>query len=298
LPREQAGTSSLAPAGIDGADCAWIMRNEPLEQLMFDRNVIGSRFGEACRAASRSFAAHIATEAAEAAAGGVAELILLSKGYAYDLRGAVRDELGIDIAVSMMATRRAAVQGATAQIEVPYTSLDAFARTLLIGDTIASGATVCAALGRYLEQQRLDRVVIFSIAGSIVGIRRISAFCAARGVDAIIVLGLAAFGLAPNGFDLSFAHPDTVCAVELRHRAERAFAGRPVSAVGWDFGAQLVAPDKYRALCWVEERYWDLEGTGVFALARRPTDRRQIQKEYAAYRDRLPDIDALIAADA
>ena len=294
MPRAEAGASTLVPAGIDDASDVWIVRNDALEALLLNRNVTGQPFGELCEAASQAFVAHVVDELEESGADGIAELLLLSKSYAYNLRKAAQEH-DVAVAVNMIATQRAAVQGESAQIEVPYASLDADARTILIGDTIASGATVCAALGRYLEHRRIDRALLFSVAGSVVGARRISHFCAARGVQATILLGLAAFGLADNGFDLSFAHPATICAPDLREQAARAFADRPVSAPGWDFGSQLMAPDKYRALCWVEERYWGLENSGVFALARQPTDRRQIQKEFPAFRDRFPDLDALVA---
>jgi len=282
----------LAPAHNDDLPGVHIIRNPALEALMFDRNIIGAEFAALCHAGSRAFIAHMA---AELTTGTVAELIVLSKGYAYDMRRAALDELSIELPVNMIATQRAEVDGDDARIEVSYASLDAPADTIVIGDTVASGSTICAALERYLQDYPLKRVIVFSIAGATIGALRIIDFCAQRDIETTIVVGLASFGLADNGFDLSFLDPDTVCDGDLRQRAQTAFHGQPISAVGWDFGSQLMAPDKYRALCWVEARYWGLEDTDVYRLARQPTDRRQIEREYDAYRDRLPEIDVLVA---
>ena len=297
MPRVDADGSRLSSAGIDGVDNIWIARNAPLEALLFDRSTIGNEFAQLCLRASRHFLDHLRDDLADAARDGLSELLLLSKGYVYGLRQAAAD-LGLELGTDMLATSRTAVSGAHARVEVPYASLDTGARNLIIGDTIASGASMCAALDRYLEARRLDRVFIVSIAGTGQGAKVIVEFCDARGVEASVLLGLASFGLADNGFDLSFLHPDTICDPAYRDRARGAFHGRPVSSPGWDFGSQALAVEKYRALCWVEARYWGLERTDLFAVAKQPTDRRQVQKEYAAFRDRFPDLEGLLSRAA
>ena len=172
-----------------------------------------------------------------------------------------------------------------ASVEISYTSFDGGGSTLLIGDTIASGATIIAALENYARYRTLRQVFIFSYAGSRRGAERISQHCSKIGIDATILLGLAAFGLGNNGFDLSFLHPDTDCIPEYKERAAKQFAGRAVSAVGWDFGSQATAPDKYRALCWIEAERWGLHGHDSLALACRPTNSVLVQRERDAYAD-------------
>jgi hypothetical protein len=164
------------------------------------------------------------------------------------------------------------------------------AETLIVGDTVASGTTLCTALELYVQQQRLRRLYVFTIAGSAVGGKRLAAFCRSQGIDLTLVYGLAAFGLAPNGFDLSFLHPETKSRPEYRQRAAEAFRGRPVSSVGWDFGSQAQAILKYRMLCWIEAEYWGLQDDDVFAMKLRPTTTRLIQKELSACGPQLPRI--------
>jgi hypothetical protein len=225
----------------------------------------------------------------------VAELVLLSKGAQYRLGEAIENALGYRPQTNFLAASRKKVVGGEVTVVIDYASLDAPVKTAVIGDTVASGETVCTALEYYLRHHELERVVLLSLAGSSVGAARISRFCAERGIELMMAFGLAAFGLADNGFDLSFLHPDTICEDRYRERAAGVFKDLPISAVGWDFGSQVQAVEKYRALSWVEAKYWELDGSDLFAAAKQPTQRRQIVREYPAYRDRLPDISALLA---
>ena len=135
----------------------------------------------------------------------------------------------------------------------------------------------------YLRHHDLDRLYVLSYAGALDGARRIAAFCGERGVEVTFLYGLAAFGLAGNGFDLSFLHPATITREEYRQRAAQQFGGRAVSAVGWDFGAQSMAPRKYRELCWVEADHWGLRGAPCFRIAEKPRDLTVLDHERSAW---------------
>ncbi|WP_214412230.1 hypothetical protein [Sphaerisporangium fuscum] len=263
-----------------GTSRLYLVRNPVLERLLFDRNLIGADFRRACLESSRRFVAHLADEYAP---GESAELTILSKGLVYQLGEAVLRGGGGNLPVNLVATSRVAVAAESARVAVSYAQLEAPARTLLVGDTVASGATIVAALGRYLEDHTLRRLYVLSFAGTLGGARRIAAFCRARGIEATFLYGLAAFGLGANGFDLSFLHPETVTRREYVERAARQFSGKPVSAVGWDFGSQVVAPRKYRRLCWVEAEVWGLHDSECLAVAEKPESWDELAHERAAY---------------
>ncbi len=256
-----------------------LVENEPLERILFERDLVGLPFRRACFAASRLFLAHLADELASTE---VAELVILSKGLAYQLSAAA-DARGLNQPTHLVAAPRVDVVADDAKVEVPYARLDAGKPVLVIGDTVASGATVVAALEAYGRVHRLERLVLLSYAGSVIGARRIAAFCAGLGVECSILYGLAAFGLGANGFDLSFNHPDTVTADRYRERARGLYGGREVSAVGWDFGSQFMAPDKYRELSWVEARVHGLVDSPQFRHARRPVNPDSLARESAAF---------------
>jgi hypothetical protein len=121
----------LAPARIDDLPGVHIIRNPALETLMFDRNIIGAEFATLCHAGSRAFVAHMADELPS---GRVAELIVLSKGYAYDMRRAALDELSIELPVNMIATQRVAVNALSARLVV-YFSPHASASATAVSDS-------------------------------------------------------------------------------------------------------------------------------------------------------------------
>lgn len=182
-----------------------------------------------------------------------------------------------------MATARVKVSRDSARIEVPYCRLDAGGDRLIIGDTVASGSTIIAALSRYLEARDLREVIIVSFAGAAQGAARIARFCRDNSIGCLMLFGLAAFGLGDNGFDLSFLHPGTITDPAYVERARVQFSGKPVSAVGWDFGSQAMSPRKYRHLCWLEAETWGLHGHPSLAQEEKPGSFADVRQEIAAF---------------
>jgi hypothetical protein len=225
----------------------------------------------------------------ELEAGDFSELILLSKGLIYQLADAAMREEAPSLPCNLMATSRVKVSSASAEVEVCYRRLDAGGNRLIIGDTVASGSTVIATLSRYLEEHDLQDVMILSFAGARQGAARISQFCRDRGITCRMLFGLAAFGLGGNGFDLSFLHPETIADPGYVERARSQFSGRPVSAVGWDFGSQAMAPQKYRELCWLEAEMWNLHGHPSFAKELKPQSLDNLRQEYSAFYGDIED---------
>jgi hypothetical protein len=270
------------PIEYDGEipDRLLIVKNDALESLLLDRNVAGIEFKRRCREASKAFVRHLADDLQSRE---TSELVILSKGVAYQLSDAVEHELSLNLPMNLISTTRAAVVGDRVSIEVTYQRFDAGGSHLLIGDTVASGATIVAALEAYGSVHDLVSVSLVSYAGSVVGAQRIATYCAQHGIALNMIFGLAAFGLGENGFDLSFLHPDSITEQAYRDWAARQFDGKPVSAVGWDFGTQYVAPKKYGYLCWAEARHWGLVGHPSLSLAQEPPDLDVLANEQAAF---------------
>ena len=276
-----AGRSVAEPIGTAGPRI-YIVRNAALEDLLFDRNLTGVGFRRASLRCSRHFIAHLTDELPP---DDTAELMILSKGLVYQLAEAMAAETGRNLPANLIATSRTAVRQGSARIEVPYACFEAPAGTLIIGDTVASGATIVAALGRFLETHPVRRVFVVSYAGTLIGATRIADFCSERGVESAFLYGLAAFGLGDNGFDLSFLHPETITNARYVQRAREMYSGKAVSAVGWDFGSQCMAPRKYRHLGWVEAELWNLANSEPFAFAEEPEDWTELAHERPAFED-------------
>lgn len=285
--------SRLDLVDIDGTARGFIMCNRALENILFNRNLVGLPFKRACQAASAQFLRHM-EPVVRSFLPDVAELLVLVKGIYYWLHNAYEEVYSENLQMNCVDLSRVSVDSGRVQISVRHLSCDAPVDTLIIGDTIASGATICAAIESYCEERALKRLLVFTICGSGVGARAIARLCQERDIELTIVFGLAVFGLGQNGFDLSFLHPDTVATDDYKERAARMFDGKPVSAVGWDFGSQSQSLRKYRMLCWIEERYWDLDPSSVFEMTEPPNDLALVAKERGAYEDRIPDLGAIL----
>ncbi len=271
-----------------GVKNLFVAQDHSLEQLLFDRTVVGSEFAKHCLDGSRFLIGCI--DRAWLARPTTAELVLLSKGLAYQMSTAALLEVGVALPINLVATRRVDASSEDALIEIPYHRFDAGGSDLVIADTVASGASICRALDEYRLDHPVETITVLSFAGSLMGARRIERYCDAEGISACFVFALAAFGLADNGFDLSFLHADTIADPAYVERAAQQFGGQPVSAVGWDFGSQSMAPDKYARLSWVEAEIWGMHAHPQFAHQLEPETWAEVRLEAAAYRDLRPDL--------
>jgi hypothetical protein len=236
---------------IDEHTEVYLVENQSLEELLFNRGLVEVEFRRACLQSSRLFLRHILEELTSSP---VSELLILSKGLVYQLGEAFARETGRNLPTNLIATTRVEVEGESAKIDVPYTRFDAEGDRLVVGDTVASGSTLIAALDEYRLHCNLSHIYLLSYAGSVPGAKAVTGYCRDHRIHLLILYGLAAFGLGENGFDLSFLHPDTVTNPRYVERARALYRGRQVSSIGWDFGSQMIAPDKYRKLSWVEGR--------------------------------------------
>lgn len=211
--------SSMKPIHLDGSNNAFIVENEFLERILFNRNLIGLPFTENCENATYCFFDHFGDEI-QRHGNDIAELLILTKSIYYWCHNAFAKAFNKNLQTNFVYTSRDIVAEEQVNVAVRTYNFDAPVKNLIIGDTIASGETISVALKEYLKYCPLEKVYIFSIAGSKVGGQRILNFCKKNNIEVVLAYGLAAFGLAPNGFDLSFLHPDTITSTEYLNRAD------------------------------------------------------------------------------
>jgi hypothetical protein len=234
------------------------VENAALSRLLLNRNIVGAEFSSLCAQSTISLLHPLRDDLERSASSGIAELLILSKGLCYELSASFARLFDRSLDINLIGTRRAEVMSEHARIDISYSRLDTSATTLLVGDTVASGSTICAALDHVVAQTPINRLILVSFACSLRGLQVIDRYCKAHGIDLIAACGLGLMGLGENGFDLSFVHPDALCAERYRDKWWELFQGKAVSNVGWDFGAQSLALAKYRNLCWIEAELWQL----------------------------------------
>ena len=289
----ESSMSEIYHATIEGIDNSYIVVNKVLERILFNRNLIGLKFTKNCELATIYFLKHLEPEI-KGVGDEIAELLILTKGIFYWMHSSFAKVFNKNLQTNFIYTSRAKVTNEEVKVIVKTSNFDAPASNLIIGDTIASGETICVALEEYLKFHNLRQVFIFSIVGSKTGGQNISKFCKKNNIKLYMVYGLAAFGLSPNGFDLSFLHPDTITKQKYIEKAKGIYKGKCVSSAGWDFGTQAQAIKKYRMLCWIEEKYWGLENSGVFQETEFPNNLRLIEKELVACKEKIPNISEYI----
>lgn len=265
---------------LEKIDC-YLVENHPLEELLFNRGLIGFDFTDVCYKASIKFIEHLYEELA--AVDDISELMILSKGFYYKLHQAYSTVFKKNLQVNFIATKRNIDKYGNMNIDIPYSDISAKTSNVIIGDTIASGATICKVISHYLQYKQIENLYIVSYCGSKIGAIKISEFCEKKKIKLILLYGLAAFGLAENGFDLSFLHSDTITNQKYIDRAKKYYHGYPVSAVGVDFGTQSQSLKKYANLCSLEREYWNL-GDDVFPFYDNDIDISLVEKEKSAFR--------------
>jgi hypothetical protein len=151
MPHVKLNESYLDRVTVPGLDKAFIINDPHLESILFNRNLMGLEFTQACEGASAAFLEHFRPEIEPLIADGIAELMLMSKGLYYWMHNAFARVFHQNLEINFAATRRAEVSSSAVRIEIPYSNFDSPAQNLILGDTIASGATICAALSLYLQ---------------------------------------------------------------------------------------------------------------------------------------------------
>jgi len=232
----------------------YILESRPVERLLFGRELVGQEFARECLLASLDFCRLLAPRLDTR---DVAELLILNGGRYYGLASAYSQVFGRPLPVNeVKATRRCTADGTWAA-DISYRHYVHAAGTLLIGDTVATGVSARVALEDFFTFHLPREVVFFTICGGIPGGRVIAETCARHGVALTLVFGVAAFGLAENGTDLPFLHPETVTDPRYLERARVVYGGKPVCAIG-DWGERGEDPATYLAT-WAEtKRAWGL----------------------------------------
>jgi hypothetical protein len=251
-------------------DHTFILDSSALEAFLFDRTVVGVPLLNAAREATTHWLGALRdngllapTDDADAAG-----LTILTGGLYYGLQPAWQTVFGSLLPENFIGIKRHLDERNQWFADYHYVSFEAPCRTVLIGDTVASGASVSQGIRAFADWGRthgLEQVHFFSACGSLVGGRRIRQACANLGLKVTFTHGLAAFGMAEQGWqlpdtDLPWLHPDTITQPHYRRRAELAFEGKPVCAIG-DWGLRCKNPKAYLKEWHEEAAYWQLTST-------------------------------------
>lgn len=173
----------------------------------------------------------------------VCELILVSGGFYYHLNQAFYNVFGYSLPAGFIGVRR--VLGKKPRGVVSYKNLEAVPKNniTIIGDTIATGATLIDSINYYLQRApRVKKILIFTIAGGLPGAQRLARLekeiKRKYGTELYVFFSDGIFGLAKNQTDMHYFHSDSILPEESRQAAERGlgkFLGGRLCVI-WDWG--------------------------------------------------------------
>lgn len=179
----------------------------------------------------------------------VCELILVSGGFYYHLNQAFYNVFGYSLPAGFIGVRR--VLGKNPRGVVSYDNLEAVPENniTIIGDTIATGATLIDSIHYYLKRApKVKKIVIFTIAGALPGARRLAKLekeiKRKYGTELYVFFSDGIFGLADNQTDMHYFHPDSILPKESEKAAERGlgqFLGSKLCVI-WDWGQRNKDP--------------------------------------------------------
>jgi hypothetical protein len=244
----------------------YILESPALESYLFDRTVVGIPLLNAAREATVHWLAALRDNKLLTPDENVASLTILTGGLYYGLQPAWQTVFGSLLPENFIGIKRHLNKRNQWFADYHYVSFEAPCETILVGDTVASGASVSQGIRAFADwaiPRGLKQVHFFSECGSRVGGKRILETCEKLGLDASFTHGLAAFGMSERGWqlpdtDLPWLHPDTLTQPHYHRRAEIAFQGKPVCAIG-DWGMRCKNPKAYLHEWRKEAAYWKLE---------------------------------------
>lgn len=184
-----------------------------------------------------------------ATAKSVCELILVSGGFYYHLNQAFYNVFGYSLPAGFIGVRR--VLRPKPHAIISYDNLEAIPENniTIIGDTIATGATLIDSIYYYLDRApKVEKILIFTIAGALLGAQVLAELekdiKKKYGTELYVFFSDGIFGLASNKTDMHYFHPDSILPLESAKAAEKGlgkFLGSKLCVI-WDWGRRNKDP--------------------------------------------------------
>ncbi len=152
----------------------------------------------------------------------VCELTILAGGLYYMLNEAFKEVFGRALQRCLISAKRYQLKNGSWYAVVNYENFEALPdkAVILIGDTIATGSTMVNSLRKLRNAAvnlgyTVDKIIILTISGAVDGSRKLKLIEQEfkdlwENFKLYIFNCCAIFGLAPNGTDMPYGHPETI----------------------------------------------------------------------------------------
>ncbi|ABL78942.1 hypothetical protein [Thermofilum pendens] len=197
------------------------------------------------------------------------ELTIMSGGMYYMIDEAFKDVFGRSLQRCIVGAKRYPMGDGAWDVDISYENFEALPdrAIVIVGDTIATGATLSGSLLRLKQAAlekgyRVDKVAVLTISGAVEGSRRLRKVEEEfrktwKDFELYVFNCCALFGLEPNGTDMPYGHPDTIAPEDVvstvNERLTPQLARRLCSIFDW--GDRTKNPEKHlRELVELAER--------------------------------------------
>ncbi len=192
----------------------------------------------------------------------ITELIFLAGGLYYQLNHGFKRKFGAAIPQCFLGIKRQRVEGSEGAFTAvaTYENFESLPEnaTVIIGDTIATGATLQQGIYHLLDAldtkgYKLENLVVCSLACSINGARLMKEVEARvkrdfPGANVYLIVAEQLFHLMPDGTDLRFLYDDALMPDETRKRTLENYGeylGREMKCAVFDWGTRCKNPIKH-----------------------------------------------------
>ena len=194
--------------------------------------------------------------------GQVTELVLLAGGLYYQLNHGFKKNFGFALPQCFLGIKRQRVEGSEGEFTAvaTYENFESLPdnATVIIGDTIATGATLQKGIYHLLEsltekKYKLENLIICSLACSVHGakvLKEVETHVSLNfpGAKVYLFVTEELFHLMPDGTDLRFFYADAIMPEETKKRImERygEFLGKEMKCAVFDWGTRCKNPVKH-----------------------------------------------------
>lgn len=240
----------------------YIVCSRPTRSVLYNPHIAGKKLQDRMEKVSRIFVDVMSRMIGADEKSDLVEFVLLSGGLYYRIADTFRKWQGYALPQCFLGIKRQRIEGTEGAFTAvsTYENFEALPKnaTVLIGDTIATGATMIRAL-HDLERAaresggRINKIIVCSLACSTEGARKLKEMEGDfkkknKNFELHLIVAEQLFHLMPDGTDLRFLWPDSVMPEETRAYTLKEYGetlGREMKCAVFDWGTRCKNPRKH-----------------------------------------------------
>ncbi len=236
----------------------YIITSEKIKKVLYNPHLAGKKLQDAMEEVSTIFIKAISDKGLkEVKPSSVVEYVLLAGGLYYNINYGFKKVYDRALPQCFLGIKRQRIEGTDGKFTAvtTYENFESLQNdtTVIVGDTIASGATIIRAIQNLedaLEEKdySLKNLIIISLACSTKGARKLKKIEKKIKGNLYLFVAEQLFHVMPNGTDLRFLKEETIIPDETRQYTLKTygeFLGQEMKCAVFDWGTRCKNPKKH-----------------------------------------------------